>query len=69
LPSKGLIKDGFHLTQGWSGRFDYRKPELVKSGWAVRNLTALQVLDFLRRELSQELSFSQRLAVLFSIRS
>jgi hypothetical protein len=53
LPTKGLIEDGFHLTQGWSGRYDYRKVEEIKSGWAMRNLTGLEMLDKLRRELSQ----------------
>jgi hypothetical protein len=69
LPSKGLIDDDFHLTQGWSGRFDYRIAKNIKSGWAIRNLTALQLLDLLRREFMQELSFSQRLAALFTTRS
>jgi hypothetical protein len=53
LPQQGLIEDGFHLTQGWSPRFDYRTPAEVKSGWAMRNLTALQMLDALREFLTQ----------------
>ncbi len=53
LPDKGLIDDGFHLTQGWSGRNDYRVVDDIKSGWAQRNLTGLQMLDMLRRELVQ----------------
>jgi hypothetical protein len=53
LPQKGLIDDRFHLTQGWSGRYDYRDVDEIKSGWAKRNLTGLQMLDMLRRELAQ----------------
>jgi hypothetical protein len=55
LPQKGLIEDGFHLSQGWSPRFDYRDVSQIKSGWAMRNLTALQVLDALREMLNEEL--------------
>jgi hypothetical protein len=37
----------------------------IKSGWAMRNLTALQVLDFMRQAFLQEMSFLQRMAWLF----
>ncbi|TAK13094.1 MAG: hypothetical protein EPO32_06420 [Anaerolineae bacterium] len=49
LPEQGLYEDRFHLTQGAPGRFDYRGE--IRTGWAMRNLTALQVLDALRRLL------------------
>ncbi len=49
LPEQGLYEDRFHLTQGSPGRFDYRSP--LRTGWAMRNLTALQTLDALRRLL------------------
>lgn len=52
LPSKGLLEDGFHLSQGWPKRYDYRQPGEIKSGWAMRNLTGLQMLDMMRRELA-----------------
>lgn len=52
LPAKGLLDDGFHLTQGWAKRYDYRQPDQIKSGWAMRNLTGLQMLDLMRRELA-----------------
>jgi hypothetical protein len=42
LPDHGLQPDGAHLTWG-SNHFD--DPNAMKSGWAVRNLTALQVLN------------------------
>ncbi len=42
LPEKGLQPDGAHITWG-PNRFD--DPQAMKSGWAVRNLTALQTLD------------------------
>lgn len=42
LPDHGLQPDGAHLTWG-SNHFD--DPRAMQSGWAVRNLTALQVLN------------------------
>ena len=42
LPDHGLQPDGVHITWG-SNHFD--DPKAMKSGWAVRNLTALQVLN------------------------
>ncbi|MBI3158669.1 MAG: hypothetical protein HYZ26_03590 [Chloroflexi bacterium] len=54
LPDQGLYADRFHLTQGAPGRFDYRGE--ILTGWAMRNLTGLQVLDALRRALMAGLS-------------
>ena len=42
LPDHGLQEDRVHLTWG-PNRF--ADPSVMKSGWAVRNLTALQTLD------------------------
>jgi hypothetical protein len=42
LPDHGLQADGAHLTWG-PNRFN--DPKAMESGWAVRNLTALQVLN------------------------
>jgi hypothetical protein len=42
LPDKGLQEDGAHITWG-SNHYD--DPTVLQKGWAVRNLTALQVLD------------------------
>jgi len=50
LPAHGLSEDGFHLTYA-GNRFD--DPARMKAAWPWRNLTALQVLDSLRQELSQ----------------
>jgi hypothetical protein len=52
LPYHGLSRDGFHLTQ----RPDYHNyyfdlPSSKWSGWMMRNLTALQVLDAARAEI------------------
>lgn len=69
LPDQGLLEDGFHLTQGWSGRYDYRDVDEIKSGWAMRNLTALELLDFLRQAFLREMSFVQRMAWLFEERT
>jgi hypothetical protein len=48
IPSKGLLKDGFHLTHGVN---DFTSSSQLKRGWVQRNLTALQVLDAVRRDL------------------
>lgn len=42
LPKQGLQDDQVHITWG-PNRFD--DPQVMKAGWPVRNLTALQVLD------------------------
>lgn len=42
LPDKGLQEDGAHITWG-SNQYD--EPQALQKGWAVRNLTALQVLE------------------------
>jgi uncharacterized protein YraI len=47
LPDYGLT-DGFHLTYANN---DFSDPAAMQSGWAWRNLTALQTLDVLRRGL------------------
>ncbi len=48
----GLSKDGFHLTQATGDKnYFFDLPSAKWSGWMMRNLTALQVLDGARREL------------------
>jgi len=42
LPDKGLQEDGAHITWGSN---NYDDPIALQKGWAVRNLTALQVLE------------------------
>ncbi len=42
FPNKGLTKDGFHLTLG---NYFYDDLQSTKTGWSMRNLTALQALD------------------------
>lgn len=48
LPNKGLQEDAAHVTFA-PNYFD--NENAMKAGWPHRNLTALQVLDFLWREL------------------
>ncbi len=50
LSSHGLLEDGFHLTHGNNFFFDV--PEDQRSGYTLRNLTALQVIDALWRGLT-----------------
>jgi hypothetical protein len=49
LPDHGLQPDGAHLTWG-PNRFN--DPKAMESAWAVRNLTALQVLDAVWKAVS-----------------
>ena len=48
LPNHGLWEDGFHLT---FARNFFDDPLRMKNAWPWRNLTALQTLDVVRREL------------------
>ncbi len=50
LPSQGLQEDGVHIT--WARNF-FDDPEAMKSGWTIRNLTALQILDAVWRSVTQ----------------
>ncbi len=51
LPHHGLQPDGAHITVG-PNRFD--DPKAMESGWAIRNLTALQALDAVWRGVGQK---------------
>jgi hypothetical protein len=51
LPNHGLLDDGAHLTVG-PNRF--ADPKAMESGWAMRNLTALQALDVVWRGVTQK---------------
>jgi hypothetical protein len=60
LPNHGLIAfnssgevDMFHLTHS-EGYYFFNDPTATQSGWSVRNLTALQSLDAIRRGLSEK---------------
>lgn len=50
LPSHGLQEDGVHLTFAAN---HFNDPVRMKAAWPWRNLTALQVLDVVRRELNK----------------
>jgi len=57
LPNHGLravdstgVEDMFHLTHS-EGYYFYNDPFAPQSGWSIRNLTALQALDAVRRGL------------------
>jgi hypothetical protein len=50
LPGHGLIEDGFHLTHG--NNFNFAVPRSMQTGWTVRNLTALEVLDTVQRSVA-----------------
>jgi hypothetical protein len=58
LPNHGLLAtnssgevDMFHLTHS-EGYYFYNNPQAIQSGWSMRNLTALQALDAVRRGLT-----------------
>ncbi|OJX40776.1 MAG: hypothetical protein BGO78_10610 [Chloroflexi bacterium 44-23] len=48
IPRKGLEDDMFHLTHGLN---DFSNTKNLRQGWPVRNLTALQTIDAVRRAL------------------
>ncbi len=50
LPNHGLQEDGIHLT--WAIKnYDFSNPVSMENGWPWRNLTFLQVLNFLWESL------------------
>lgn len=51
LPNNGIRPDGFHLTEG---RAYFDDPEMLKTGWTQRNLTALQSIDVVYRGVAGE---------------
>jgi hypothetical protein len=53
LPNGGLSEDGFHLTY-LGPEYNFADPYYLKTGWGMRNLSALQVLDTVRRELNED---------------
>src|SRR5690606_27723368 len=48
LPDHGLQEDGAHLTYGGN---HFEDAFLMQKAWPWRNLTALQVLDMIRRNV------------------
>jgi hypothetical protein len=48
LPNHGLLPDEFHLT--WARNF-YNDPAIMQNAWPWRNLTALQAIDAVWREV------------------
>ena len=53
LPGHGLQKDLEHIT--WAGN-DFSDPQIMQNGWSWRNLTALQMLEFLRLKFEGKIS-------------
>jgi hypothetical protein len=60
LPNHGLaevdingVVDMFHLTHS-EGYYSFNDPDAAQSGWSMRNLTALQALDAVKRGLSEQ---------------
>nr|MBP7602175.1 SGNH/GDSL hydrolase family protein [Thermoflexales bacterium] len=53
LPNKGCIADGFHYNKPGDGQVANFNAAYLQYGYNQRNLTALQVLDLLRRQVIQ----------------
>jgi LysM repeat protein len=53
LPGRGMLWDGFHYNYPEDERSAWFTPEYLQYGYNQRNLTALQVLDVLRRRVIQ----------------
>lgn len=68
LPQQGLDDDRFHLTFyqdskiGLDTRFDFRESTGIDTGWGMRNLSALNFLEFMRKSLVQEIGLGHQLA-------
>ncbi len=50
LPNHGLMEDGFHLTNFIN---HYNRADAMENAWPWRNLTALQTIDHVWREVSE----------------
>ncbi len=50
IPHHGLEDDGFHITHGLN---DFSQSFNLTSAWPLRNLTALQTMDFVWQELQK----------------
>ncbi len=50
LPNQGLMEDGFHLTNFMN---HFNNEEAMQNAWPWRNLTALQAIDRVWREVSK----------------
>jgi hypothetical protein len=53
IPDKGLWDDGFHLTNNPDHQFFFDDPAGLRTGVAIRNLTALQALNAVWRGVTQ----------------
>ena len=51
LPNHGFKPDGFHYNTPPDGHSCYFLGDSMNYGYTIRNLTALQMLDALRREV------------------
>jgi hypothetical protein len=51
LPNRGLLPDGFHYNYPGDGQFANFADGYLDYGFNMRNLTGLQVLDVLRRQV------------------
>ncbi len=67
IPKQGLDPDRFHLTfildpaRNYDSRFYFQDPNKIDTGWAVRNLTALTLLDFMRKSLVKEIGLGHQM--------
>lgn len=57
VPGRGLEPDLLHIR--WSGTRDFRSPAAMQAGDALEDLTALMMLDALRREVGADLALSK----------
>lgn len=53
LPNGGVEDDGFHLTFSGDAGNQFNDPYRMEFGWAMRNLTALEAIDAVRRGVTE----------------
>ncbi len=54
LPNQGMVEPEHLSSVSYANFTDFSNPHSMEYGMQVRNLTALQMLDFLRQQLAQE---------------
>ncbi|MBT3240158.1 MAG: hypothetical protein HON98_05535 [Chloroflexi bacterium] len=67
IPKQGLDADRFHLTfslnlaNNFDSRFYFQDSTQIDTGWGMRNITALMLLDFMRKNLVNEIGLGHQM--------
>ena len=61
VPRGGLEEDLEHLSLNLKTYYDFSDPQNFDNGWALRNLTGLMILDFMRKSLINEIGLGHQM--------